>query len=227
MAFTTSEQRNSVPSWLPAERADSTFSLLQILHNSNPAHWLPAYCAHAFSNFAEEHPSVLANPDTFASLPPKSSTHSSVQTPRRPKNIYKGPRIFTRITVRCRCWLQDRSSTGQPSRRLRSLNRLIARFACNLSKVMTVVMYQAILIPRKTLLPPINSVSSPTAIFALYQTSWRHSLSSTLRPPTKVADSSTPPMVLLRLLKVAQSKNTPHSTYLSRSFTVWSLLLLG
>ena len=68
----------------------------------------------------------------------------------------------------------------------------------------------AILIPPlKTLLPPINSVSSPTAIFALCQrTSWRHSLSSTLRPPAKAADSSTPPMVLLRLLKAAQSKNT-------------------
>ena len=71
-------------------------------------------------------------------------------------------------------------------------------------------MYQAILIPPlKTLLPPINSVSSPTAIFAPCQrTSWRHSLSSTLRPPAKVVDSSTPPMVLLRLLKAAQSKNT-------------------
>ena len=75
---------------------------------------------------------------------------------------------------------------------------------------MTVVMYQAILIPPlKMLLPPINSVSSPTAIFALCpRTSWRHSLSSTLRPPAKAADSSTPPMVLLRLLKAAQSKNT-------------------
>ena len=40
-----------------------------ILHNSNPAHWLPAYCAHALSNFAEEYLSVLANPDTFVSLP--------------------------------------------------------------------------------------------------------------------------------------------------------------
>ena len=86
----------------------------------------------------------------------------------------------------------------------------MAGFACKPSKVMTVVMYQAILIPPlKTLLPPINSVSSPTAIFALCQrTSWRHSLSSTLRPPAKAADSSTPPMVLLRLLKAAQSKNT-------------------
>ena len=83
----------------------------------------------------------------------------------------------------------------------------MAGFACKPSKVMTVVMCQAILIPPlKTLLPPINSVSSPTAIFALCQrTSWKHSLSSTLRPPAKAADSSTPPMVLL---KAAQSKNT-------------------
>ena len=52
-------------------------------------------------------------------------------------------------------------------------------------------------------------MSSPTVIFALCQrTSWRHSLSSTLRPPAKAAVSSTPPMVLLRLLKAAQSKNT-------------------
>ena len=35
-----------------------------------------------------------------------------------------------------------------------------------------------------------------------------HSLSSTLRPLAKAADSSTPPMVLLHLLKAAQSKNT-------------------
>ena len=86
----------------------------------------------------------------------------------------------------------------------------MAGFACKLSKVMTVVMYQAILIPPlKTLLRPINSVSSPTAIFALCQrTSWKHSLSLTSRPPAKAAASSTPPMVLLRLLKAAQSKNT-------------------
>ena len=88
--------------------------------------------------------------------------------------------------------------------------KLVLGFVFSHSKVMTVVMYQAILIPPlKTLLPPIKSVSSPTAIFALCQrTSWRHSLSSTLRPPAKAADSSTPPMVLLRLLKAAHSKNT-------------------
>ena len=48
--------------------------------------------------------------------------------------------------------------------------------------------------PLKTLLPLINSVFSPTAIFALCQrTSWRHSSSSTLRPPAKAVDSSGPP----------------------------------
>ena len=38
------------------------------LHNANPAHWLPAYCAHALHNFSEEHLSILANPDTLASF---------------------------------------------------------------------------------------------------------------------------------------------------------------
>jgi len=38
------------------------------LHNANPAHWLPAYCAHALHNFSEEHLSVLASPDTLASF---------------------------------------------------------------------------------------------------------------------------------------------------------------
>ena len=38
------------------------------LHNANPAHWLPACCAHALHNFSEEHLSILANPDTLASF---------------------------------------------------------------------------------------------------------------------------------------------------------------
>ena len=69
------EQRNPVPPWLPAESKTlyqqglDVLTTADILHNSNPAHWLPAYCAHALSNFAEEHLSVLANPDTLASLP--------------------------------------------------------------------------------------------------------------------------------------------------------------
>ena len=38
------------------------------MHNANPPHWLPAYCAHALNNFSEEHLSVLATPDTLASF---------------------------------------------------------------------------------------------------------------------------------------------------------------
>ena len=75
VALATPEQRNPVPPWLPAESKTlyqqglGVLTTADILHNSNPAHWLPAYCAHALSNFAEEHLSVLANPDTLASLP--------------------------------------------------------------------------------------------------------------------------------------------------------------
>ena len=75
VALATPEQRNPVPPWLPAESKTlyqqglDVLTTADILHNSNPAHWLPAYCAHALSNFAEEHLSVLANPDTLASLP--------------------------------------------------------------------------------------------------------------------------------------------------------------
>ena len=75
VALATREQRNPVPPWLPAESKTlyqqglDVLTTADILHNSNPAHWLPAYCAHALSNFAEEHLSVLANPDTLASLP--------------------------------------------------------------------------------------------------------------------------------------------------------------
>ena len=74
MALATSKQRNPVPSWLPADKTLyqqglDVLTTADILHNSNPIHWLPAYCAHALSNFAEEHLSVLANSDTLASLP--------------------------------------------------------------------------------------------------------------------------------------------------------------
>ena len=75
VALATPEQRNPVPPWLPAESKTlyqqglDVLTTADTLHNSNPAHWLPAYCAHALSNFAEEHLSVLANPDTLASLP--------------------------------------------------------------------------------------------------------------------------------------------------------------
>ena len=75
VALATREQRNPVPPWLPAksktlyQQGLDVLTTADILHNSNPAHWLPAYCAHALSNFAEEHLSVLANPDTLASLP--------------------------------------------------------------------------------------------------------------------------------------------------------------
>ena len=48
--------------------SSSLFLLAGGPHNANPAHWLPAYCAHAFHNFSQEHLSVLANPDTLASF---------------------------------------------------------------------------------------------------------------------------------------------------------------
>ena len=68
----TASPKVALDNWM-GSRAKTSCSccgqLCRILHNSNPAHWLPAYCAHALSNFAEEHLSVLANPDTLASLP--------------------------------------------------------------------------------------------------------------------------------------------------------------
>ena len=51
-----------------ASLAARTGSPQDALHNANPAHWLPACCAHALHNFSEEHLSVLANPDTLASF---------------------------------------------------------------------------------------------------------------------------------------------------------------
>ena len=74
VALTTREQRNPVPSWLPADSKTlyqqglEALTTEDSLHNANPAHWLPAYCAHALHDFAEEHLSVLANPHTLASF---------------------------------------------------------------------------------------------------------------------------------------------------------------
>ena len=246
VALATREQRNPVPPWLPAESKTlyqqglDVLTTADILHNSNPAHWLPAYCAHALSNFAEEHLSVLANPDTLASLPTevvdpllRSDTSKAQEylqgllsaadvgyktvLRRRPVPLTDGPPDDDCIL----CF--NIGSLKSTRLYIDAVYRKIAEFANLLAgsdipkspdgwvRLQTLQSYdQAISIPPlKTLLPPINSVSSPTAIFALCQrTSWRHSLSSTLRPPAKVADSSTPPMVLLRLLKAAQSKNT-------------------
>ena len=77
VALATESQRNPVPPWLPADSKTpyqqglEALTTEDALHNANPAHWLPAYCAHALHNFAEEHLSVLANPDTLASFPTK------------------------------------------------------------------------------------------------------------------------------------------------------------
>ena len=74
VALATQAQRNPVPSWLPADSKTlyqqglEALTTEDALHNANPAHWLPAYCAHALHNFSEEHLSVLANPDTLASF---------------------------------------------------------------------------------------------------------------------------------------------------------------
>ena len=74
VALATPAQRNPVPSWLPADSKTlyqqglEALTTEDALHNANPAHWLPAYCAHALHNFSEEHLSVLANPDTLASF---------------------------------------------------------------------------------------------------------------------------------------------------------------
>ena len=74
VALATAAQRNPVPSWLPAgsktlyQQGLEALTTEDALHNANPAHWLPAYCAHAFHNFSEEHLSVLASPDTLASF---------------------------------------------------------------------------------------------------------------------------------------------------------------
>ena len=62
------------PPWLPADSKTlyqqglEALTTEDSLRNANPAHWLPAYCAHALHDFAEEHLSVLANPDTLASF---------------------------------------------------------------------------------------------------------------------------------------------------------------
>ena len=75
VALATQSQRNPVPPWLPADSKTlyqqglEALTTEDALHNANPAHWLPAYCAHALHNFAEEHLSVLANPDALASFP--------------------------------------------------------------------------------------------------------------------------------------------------------------
>ena len=72
VALATQAQRN--PAWLPADSKTlyqqglEALTTEDALHNANPAHWLPAYCAHALHNFSEEHLSVLANPDTLASF---------------------------------------------------------------------------------------------------------------------------------------------------------------
>ena len=74
LALATHSQRNPVPPWLPADSKTlyqqglEALTTEDALHNANPAHWLPAYCAHALHDFAEEHLSVLANPDTLASF---------------------------------------------------------------------------------------------------------------------------------------------------------------
>ena len=74
VALATPAQRNPVPSWLPEDSKTlyqqglEALTTEDALHNANPAHWLPAYCAHALHNFSEEHLSVLANPDTLASF---------------------------------------------------------------------------------------------------------------------------------------------------------------
>ena len=74
VALATREQRNPVPPWLPADSKTlyqqglEALTTEDSLRNANPAHWLPAYCAHALHDFAEEHLSVLANPDTLASF---------------------------------------------------------------------------------------------------------------------------------------------------------------
>ena len=74
VALATPAQRNPIPSWLPTDSKTlyqqglEALTTEDALHNANPAHWLPAYCAHALHNFSEEHLSVLANPDTLASF---------------------------------------------------------------------------------------------------------------------------------------------------------------
>ena len=74
VALATPAQRNPVPSWLPADSKTlyqqglEALTTEDALHNANPAHWLPACCAHALHNFSEEHLSILANPDTLASF---------------------------------------------------------------------------------------------------------------------------------------------------------------
>ena len=74
VVLATPAQRNPVPSWLPTDsktlyqKGLEALTTEDALHNANPAHWLPAYCAHALHNFSEEHLSVLANPDTLASF---------------------------------------------------------------------------------------------------------------------------------------------------------------
>ena len=74
VALATPAQRNPVPSWLPTDSKTlyqqglEALTTEEALHNANPAHWLPAYCAHALHNFSEEHLSILANPDTLASF---------------------------------------------------------------------------------------------------------------------------------------------------------------
>ena len=53
VALATREQRNPAPHWLPSDSKTlyqqglEALTTKDSLHNANPAHWLPAYCAHA------------------------------------------------------------------------------------------------------------------------------------------------------------------------------------
>ena len=107
VALATPAQRNPVPSWLPADSKTlyqqglEALTTENALHNANPAHWLPAYCAHALHNFSEEHLSVLANPDTLASFNTEVVDPFLQSEPSRAQEYLQGPACF------CWCRLQD------------------------------------------------------------------------------------------------------------------------
>ena len=67
VALATQSQRNPVPPWLPADSKTLYQQGLEALTTEDALH--NANCSHALHNFAEEHLSVLANPDTLASFP--------------------------------------------------------------------------------------------------------------------------------------------------------------
>ena len=78
----TNSQRNPIPDWLPQASKSLYAQGLQALtapdalQSASPQDWLPAYCAHALSNFSEDHLPLLCTPDLLSSFYPRPGPES-------------------------------------------------------------------------------------------------------------------------------------------------------